>query len=327
MNLKLGKRVRCRSTFAVALQIQVLACFCASLAGDLAAAAEKTETESNKPVEFSLTRSLVWPNQETGASLGFPVYGEEGLNMEADFSLAAIHKFNASDFGAWAVEPRVFASGEGHVATGDAESENVWRFRLGGRLDLNYQPGTPARAWNESVIQLLGAAKYEADRDFKTQNLVGEFLVAPIVRALPGTLEAWPARGPVQFYWTPTFGLDAGRNLRRGVSAETDNTILRFLTQVDARIFSKDLNERLGLEGDALALFLQYKWYYLPREDRTTHDLFVVGVEWRFYEMKQEIPGLRKPPELGLQVAYTVGEDAPTFEKGETVEIGLSCRF
>jgi hypothetical protein len=206
---------------------------------------------------------------------------------------------------------------EGKLTSDESEAEDAWRFRASLIGDTS-QIG-PIDSTYTSV-----SLKYESDQDFDTQKFIAEMVFTPTIRKL-ALGKAWPPAEldpsgrvkrypPFQFLWRPFLGLDVGHTLDKGQSAETEETILRFLVRGRAQLLLNLVAQALGLQETSI--FLDNTFYHLPLEGRDdTHNFLVAGIEFLVTE------------NVGIGLTYKAGEEAPNFEQIKTFGGTIGIRF
>ena len=213
---------------------------------------------------------------------------------------------------------------EGALASDESEAEDAWRFRVSGIFLTNFircqngQQQCPPQQFTKPTIQSLyykGSLKLEGDKDFDVRKLSGEFLITPnSYRLAMGAARPGLPSKPLQFQWRPFFSVDAGHTFRRGNSEEREDTILRLVPRVRARVDLQFLRQWLNM--NEVAIFADETFYYLPLENqRKRNNFFTSGIEFKF------------TPNVGFGLTYKNGRAAPKFEKINTLQGILGIRF
>jgi hypothetical protein len=213
---------------------------------------------------------------------------------------------------------------EGALASDESEAEDAWRFRVSGIFLTDFTgckvesspcpPGQLSRPTIQS-LHYKGSLKLEGDKDFDVRKLSGEFLITPNSLALAmGAARPGSPSNPLQFQWRPFFSIDAGHTFRRGDSEEREDTILRLVPRVRARVDLQFLRQWLNM--NEVAIFADETFYYLPLENqRKRNNFFTSGIEFKF------------TPNVGFGLTYKNGRSAPKFEKINTLQGILGIRF
>jgi len=255
---------------------------------------------------ITLRRDISGPLSDEAAAFSFLNTKGEGTVFSADFALRKGFRPVTRRFTTFSP----VLSLEGHVSSDDSESEDAWRLRVSSEID--------APLGRRSSYYALLSLKFEGDRDLDTQKLIGEFLFTPTVfRSFLG--QAYPTthdkpNAPIRFRLRPIAVIEAGRTLKKGGSAEADDTVLRLLLRAKGEVFLPGVARSLGIE-DAF-LYANNALYHLPLEDEDrTHNFLVTGIEFRFSEF------------VSLGLTYKNGESAPNFNKIETFGGTIGLRF
>lgn len=255
---------------------------------------------------ISLRRDISGPLSDEAATFSFRNTVGAGTVSSADFALRK--GFRPVTRGATTFSPVL--SLEGHVSSDESESEDAWRLRVSSEID--------APLGRRSSYYALASLKFEGDRDLDTQKLVGEFFFTPTVfgsflgQAYPTTVNK--PNSPIRFRLRPIATMEAGRTLKKGASAETNDTVLRLLLRAKSEVFLPGVTRFLGIED--VFLYADNAAYYLPLEnEQRTHNFFVTGIEFRFSEV------------VSLGLVYKNGESAPNFHKIETFGATIGVRF
>ena len=209
---------------------------------------------------------------------------------------------------------------EGHVASNKDDAEDAWRTGL----SLWHDPTIMRRDEATRLLDVTDlvfdlAVKYEADRDLETEQILADF---SFTFNMPnaGVGEGVPAdeNSPIFVIWRPVFGIEGGPTLdERADASDEEAPELRLYAHVKAQLELAFLQKGLNLYGPPI-LFVDEKGWYLPTVGDGAgvgRNLFIAGAEVPLGE------------NVGFQVAYTVGRDAPQFDKVETFEAGLTVRF
>jgi hypothetical protein len=155
--------------------------------------------------------------------------------------------------------------------------------------------------------------------------LLAEISASPNIRDLGvGVQIPLNESGTLGLQWRPTLSLEIGKAIdtpapetstsQQQSASDVEDPVVRINAKLVGHLRFRPEHPILGVSF--VDLFTQNRFAYLPNVGGgRTHDLAVVGVELRFNEF------------AGLQVAYTVGEDSPEFNKTETVKLGFSVHF
>ena len=272
---------------------------------------------------FHLQKALAGPEAGELAQFGFLNTIGEKTVFSSKFALRwAPERERDSDPGrtdkawGWSVE--------GALASDESEAEDAWRFRLSGIFVTDLigckveGQGCPVDQLTDPTFQALyytGSLKFEGDKDFDVRKLSGEFLITPNSHALAmGTAYPGSPSKPLQFQWRPLFSLDAGHTFRRSVSEERENTILRLVPRVRARVDLQFLRQWLNM--NEVFIYADNTFYYLPLEKQRKRNNFLTsGIEFNF------------TPNLGFGLTYENGRSAPKFERINTLQGIVGIRF
>jgi hypothetical protein len=119
---------------------------------------------------------------------------------------------------------------------------------------------------------------------------------------------------PLEFRWRPYFYLDVGHTIKKGMSSETDDTVLRFVPRARAELFLNCISQKLHFHQTLL--YADDKFYRLPLENGAqTHNFFVSGLEFDINK------------NFGFAMTYKVGKEAPKFERVHTFGGAFTIRF
>lgn len=234
-------------------------------------------------------------------------------NYQAEFALL----WEAPAENSWGFYPR--ATLEAHVtSSGDQKSSDALRLRAGGYRLFNV--GDRAEG-----IELTTNLKYETNHKNGTKKALAEFVVVPIVGWL-GKYWPGPPAGNVanssgnysnppwaQFAPLLQFGVETGKTLDAGTSAETEKTLLRVRgnLRIDAEI--NRLAKFLSLKNVTWSTDLTY--WRLPREDL------------RSQRLGRTVVSFGITPEVSFDLGHSVGHDAPDFNFARSTTAGLGIKF
>lgn len=255
------------------------------------------------------------PNAADPATVSFlSDLGKKSTVYDANFALIYQPDFLATTLGDNAYLSGL-ASIEGALTSDNSTAaDDAWRFRLGLDSDFLKHAGDKHMV---TVYTTLNAM-YEADQAFRTRKITAELITTPSwlvdKQANPIGL-GWDLDvGVGKFQWRPYFGVDVGDTLQHGPSAETEDTVLRLIGRVTARLSFPGAAKVLGVHD--LYLSADDKVYGLPLETKeTVHNYFVGGLR---VEVSKAI---------SLGVTYTVGADAPDFNYTRTVGAEFGVKF
>jgi hypothetical protein len=242
--------------------------------------------------------------------------GEDKNVYGADFYLVW-NPFES--FGTPTPDALIFLSAEGHVASNTDEANDAWRFRV--HVEKFFKMGSSTQG--PHGLDLNGSLKFEGDRDFETQVLLAELILTPVLPEWGIGKDLEIVKGGPRFRWRPLLALDVGTVLDQPSASTLDDTQLRLSPEINARLrlYERGTGRNLLLV-DAIDLVVQDRFFYLPLEDaRETANLFFVGAELAIRD--DPVTG----QQIGLSIGYSVGRDAPTFEKVEFIQAGLSVKF
>jgi hypothetical protein len=265
---------------------------------------------------FTLQRALSGPDKGEAAAFSFLSTLGDKTVFAADFALSWHPPREPLKVGPF--DLTFLTSVEGKFTSAESESENAWRFRASLIGDTS-QIGPIDSTYNAFSF------KYESDQDFDTQKFMAETVFTPTVRKL-ALGKAWPSAPtdpssgqvkqypPFQFLWRPFLGLDVGHTLDKGLSAETEETILRIQVRGRAQLLLNLITQLLGLYETSI--FVDNTFYYLPLEGRKgTHNFLVAGIEFLVTE------------KVSIGLTYKIGEEAPIFKEITTFGGTIGIRF
>jgi hypothetical protein len=202
------------------------------------------------------------------------------------------------------------ASVEGRLGSNQV-AEDAWRFRLGLLHLINFQKKEDTFfAPRGSIISNI-SWKYETDQAWRTEKMLAEWFVTPVyLRAAIGQFQQSKTLPNIQFTFRPGFGLEAGGTIQHGPSKEENGTLLR--GRVLAGILVRF--NHLGSLLQSIDLTADNALYYLPLEGES-HNLFTAGIAFNFNKT------------FSLNFKYKAGEDAPNFQRIDTIEGGIGLKF
>lgn len=200
-------------------------------------------------------------------------------------------------------------------SSGDAKASDVSRFRAGVTSSPEH-------------FNWTAAAKYETDRKDMTRKGMVELSVTPLPGYILGTYQNFPAVPPgerdvagnipldrrpfLQVMPLISFGADLGKTFEVGTSKETGDTVKRLRADL-----------RFDMRWPKLAGMVRAQSISTYAEG-TVWRLF--GVNSSHHLAKAGI-SIGITPEISLEVAYLVGEDAPTFAFSRSTNVGLGVKF
>lgn len=207
---------------------------------------------------------------------------------------------------------------DGKLASDDKKSEDALRFRLTMTGDTER-----VGVFDQTYSSL--SLKYETDGELQTKKLVAEYFFTPTVREW-GMGKLWPVAGLdpstgqaksqpwAQFLWRPYVGLDAGQTIERAESTETKSTVLRPVVRGRATIRLNAVAEFLDLKE--VSIFADNTLRFTPLEsDKKSHNYLVAGIQFFLTE------------KTSLGLTYKEGEDAPKFQRIQTIGGSVGIRF
>lgn len=238
-----------------------------------------------------------------------------GTEFAADFFLGWTSVLENA--GKFAAEPHF--SLEGHLNSADDEAGDAWRLRAGADLYSYWGDGTGFVQGSYLKLYL----KDEANRDLDYQRLSAELLWSPTIPSLHignyrgGERIALGAGGhrenrpPVELRWRPYLGIDAGGTIAEDASV-TEESSLRLVAKAVVEI---NLNFLSKLYDKANAsIYLEDTFHYLT-DGGDGHNF----VKASFVTMLTE--------DVGINVAYKVGESSPDYKKLGLITAGVSIKF
>ncbi len=264
---------------------------------------------------FVLQRSDTGKEEKEPAQIAFlKTFGDETV-YSASFFLGWTPPNSSCPIGPFRIEPQI--SIEGDLTSDESEAEDAWKFRLSTEWDSGEILGVDA-------IYAKVSAKYEADQDFDTQKILAETYLTPTCVPL-AMGKGWPLNDldeeghakdnpPLQFLWRPYIGFDSGHTMKPGISAETEDTILRILLRLKITFLLNFLKSWLGLHE--VTVYADNAFYLLPLEKTDdAHNYLASGVVFNFTE------------NLSFDLTYKLGEDSPDFRRIETLGGAFGVKF
>ncbi len=264
---------------------------------------DKTGKPQFDPATFSLSRSAgddVETSYATQYFLGWMPLGEKGGPLlGTDWTL--------------------MLSAEGNISSDDEQSVDAVRFRSTGEGVYSFGA--------DAGMVVNASLKFEADSDFDTEKLIGEFEFHPVYLPLgigqrlaltgqpPLENGKLVRRADVQLRWEPWLRLDVGETLDAPAdAAEQEDTVLRVVGVAEGKLFFNNVANALNMYE--VSLSVGEKFHYLPLEDgRQNYNFFSAGVHF--------LPS----PNVSVDLTYDIGRDAPTFEKQEMLRLAIGLRF
>lgn len=219
-------------------------------------------------------------------------------------------------------EPVIFSlSVEGHASSASDKAADAWIVRG------SFAP-KPLTITENATLDTDLSIKYESDRDFEQENIGLEATVTPTIPklAIGESLSGWHG-----FRWRPVAAIESGYVLdTKDESSVEENGLCRIsgslavqwrlLSRRHAGPNTEGLAGGSGLPFDSLDFFAQDKLRYLLAGDgRETNNLLSCGLSAVILENTKM--------KYSVSASYTVGRDAPTFEKVEKIDVGLSVKF
>ncbi len=253
---------------------------------------------------LTLQRAVSGDDATEGAQFGFLKSFDKGAVYTADFALIYKKGFTPTQRTAFAFQTSV----QGNLTSDESESEDALQFRAGAIIDRNLKRDTI----NHLYISL--AAKYEADQKFRVGKLISENMLTPTFPALRIGVPFGRSSDPVQFRWRPFFYFDIGRSFEKGVSLETQDTVLRLTPRVRTTLTLNFLRRALNLNDTFI--FTDDFFYFLPLEKiKNRHNMFTSGFV------------LQVTKDFGIGLTYKSGEAAPKFRPVHSLGGVLTIRF
>lgn len=198
------------------------------------------------------------------------------------------------------------------TSSGDAKSNDVTRLRFGAVGSTYYS------TWSANL-------KYETARKNDTDKGMLEIGITPVF----GILDRWlnvgstpsrdvtgvilPSSWPIlQVKPLVSFALDVGRTFSAGSSNETDRNVKRLRSDLRLDMLWAPAARALGVVY--IASYGQTTYWHLLGQSKNYH-LAGAGVS------------IGITPQISLDFAYLVGEDAPNFNYTRSTNVGLGIKF
>ena len=198
------------------------------------------------------------------------------------------------------------------TSSGDAKSNDVTRVRLGAVGAAYYS------TWSANL-------KYETTRKDDTDKGMLELGITPVY----GVLDRWlnigspplrdvtgvivPSSWPIlQVKPLVSFALDVGRTFSTGSSNETDRNVKRLRSDLRLDMLWASAARALGVVY--IASYGEATYWHLLGQRKNYH-LAGAGVS------------IGITPQISLDFAYLVGEDAPNFNFTRSANVGLGIKF
>lgn len=266
---------------------------------------------------FKLQRSDTLSSREFAgrpAIFGYASTAKDGKRNKAYQAEFAVIWIGGQDHNFAGFYPRASMEARLRSAGSDKDSDAL-KFRFGGNKQLESIDG-----------EFTASLKYETESKNDTKKALVELAFAPafypFARYLPRpTTDRVGSDGNYKLGETPavqvipqlTVGLDFGRTLDVGSSAETTKTISR--QWADLR-----LDFQLNFIADALRLpgvtfYGQTKRWHLNRQSPSSYHLSSTGLNFKITK------------ELSLDLNYTIGADVPSFTFGRSAGVNLGLQF
>ncbi|MEM7147979.1 MAG: hypothetical protein AAF591_22940 [Verrucomicrobiota bacterium] len=244
---------------------------------------------------------------ELGADLSFFKNHETGDDtvLNADFFLAwnSEPRFNLEETAQYRFELSI----EGHFNSEVDDRQDAWVFRGGGIIET----GSPKRGLYTSLM-----VKDETDRDFETHRLSAELMITPTMDSLAlgryqsffFTPDEW-----LRWRWRPFLTIDGGGVINN----DGGDGVLK-----DSH-FQAELRTALSFEFPGLANTFGFEEVTLS----ANHHLFFISEDSETYDYLTVTAELMLTENIGLNLNYNSGRNAPGFVREETFSGGLSVRF
>jgi hypothetical protein len=264
---------------------------------------------------FKLQRSDTLSAKDAGkpAVFGYSASQKDGKRSSAYFTEFAVLWTGPQLESYRAFYPKASLEARLH-STGSDKDTDALKFRAGGYRIL------------EGIGEVTGNFKYEAESSKDTKKALLEMAFAPSFfpfaadlprptadRTAPSGNYRLGEAPAVQVMPNLTVGLDLGRTLKVGSSAETKKSLSR--QWLDFR-----LDLQLNFLADALripgaTLYGQTKRWHLSGQSPSTYHLSGAGLNFQMTK------------ELSVDMSYVVGADAPAFKFNRTAVMGLGLKF
>lgn len=216
-------------------------------------------------------------------------------------------------------EMGAYAFFEAHVAAAKDDAED--NVRLGAAVFwANDVTGRDYRIGRHPITDVITdlSLRYEGDRDADTAQLVLDLAFTANAPSLGVGNNVPDRRGALHFHWRPVVGIEGGPELaERDNDTDADAAPLRVYADLKAHVNFDFLRQRLDLAGRPF-LFAQNRFAWLPTVGGgggLGRNLVLFGFEVPIHE------------NVGFQIAWTYGWDAPEYDKVRTFEGGLTVKF
>lgn len=212
------------------------------------------------------------------------------------------------------------ASVEGRLtSSGPNKASDAFVFRAGG-----YALIAERRAGEGTEI--VTSLKFETERKTGTKKGLAEVAFTPVYGPLgvywpgpPKPDEADPAGNYTRLPWLQvapllTFAAEAGKTFDVGSSEEKEDTVVRLRANVRFEAEVNALAVALGTRG--VSAYAEGTYWYLPRENADkNHHIAKTGLSFALTDY------------LSIDLAYSVGHEAPSFKFKRATSVGLGLKF
>lgn len=253
--------------------------------------------------------------------------GQDKTSYSADFNLTWIPQQTFARNSAVFTNPADIHNGvlqlaaEGHITSvNKSNASQGWNYRL------DYSP--IVFLFGQNSIDPIVSAKYEADRDYRYQDVVATLnvgLTAPGI-GIGNDIKNTHING---FKWRPSIEADLGQVIDKGNSPPANvsqNTTVRLTNLISAqvRLASHDQSDIFGGASlpfvQSVDFFLTNNFYCLPNVGGgRTADYLQLSAAFALSDTNTS--------KTSVDVSYTIGRSAPSFDKVEKLEAGLSIKF
>lgn len=158
-------------------------------------------------------------------------------------------------------------------------------------------------------LSFLPALIHEANRNFKTKTLLGQFMAEPAGRIGGVPMNLNVDLGTTSIAAGPQLGFEVGSAVDKvKESSPEDGGFHRGVFRFNVRMWP-------GFAGGKLMVFADNIVRFLSDDDFRHRNLFKAGFEYE----------ISKPVSLSLE--YSIGRDTPTFEQNRKVSSGIGLKF